>query len=500
MSIDPRTPVLVGQGQIVNHAATLADAREPVQLIADAIKSAVTDAGLNTVPDVDALNIVRMLSWRYANPAHTVAKLLRINTRANGITPHGGNMPQLVVNKLAVEIQKGELDIAIIAGGESSYSRSRAQREGTTLNWTPEVQGTPAPHQIIDDAAMSSPEEIARKIFLPVQIYPMFETAIRAKAKRSIAEHDQLISELWSRFSGVAATNPNAWSQTALSAEQIRTVTPKNRMIGSPYRKVMNSNNQVDMAAALIICSAEKATQLGIARDRWVFPVSGTDCHEHYFISNRFSFSDTPAVRLGGAMACDLADVSLADIPLIDLYSCFPSAVQLGAQSLNLSLNRQLTITGGLSFAGGPWNNYVMHAIATMMIELRNDTGSTQNGFIWGNGGYATKHSFAVYSNEPANSGFRHDSPQTKIDSLDRRELASASDATSDVADQATIEAYTVMHDRNGEPETAIAAVLLNDSRRAWATSTDPQVATALTTDEWVGRKVSVNPDGTLQI
>ncbi len=300
MSIDPRTPVLVGQGQIVNHAATLADAREPAQLIAEAIKSATTDAGLNTVPDVDALNIVRMLSWRYANPAHTVARLLGINTRADGITPHGGNMPQLVVNKLAREIQRGELDIAIIAGGESSYSRARAQRESATLNWTPETQGTPAPHQIIDDAAMSSPEEVARKIFLPVQIYPMFETAIRAKANRSIAEHDQLISELWSRFSGVAATNTNAWSQTSLSAEQIHTVTPKNRMIGSPYRKVMNSNNQVDMAAALIICSVEKAIQLGIARDRWVFPISGTDCHEHYYISNRFSFADTPAVRLGG--------------------------------------------------------------------------------------------------------------------------------------------------------------------------------------------------------
>ena len=500
MSIDPRTPVLVGQGQIVNHAMTLADAREPVQLIAEAIRNATTDAGLSTVPDVDALNIVRMLSWRYANPAHTIAKLLGINTRADGITPHGGNMPQLVVNKLAREIQNGELDIAIVAGGESSYSRSRAQRESATLNWTSDAQGTPAPLQIIDDAAMSSPEEIARKIFLPVQIYPMFESAIRAKANRTIDEHDQLISELWSRFSGVAAANPNAWNQTALSAEQIRTVTPKNRMIGSPYRKVMNSNNQVDMAAALIICSVEKATQLGIAKDRWVFPISGTDCHEHYYISNRFSFSDTPAVRLGGAMACELAGVSLSDISLVDLYSCFPSAVQLGAQSLNLSLDQQLTITGGLSFAGGPWNNYVMHAIATMMINLRNDNSSTQNGFIWANGGYATKHSFGIYSTEPAKKGFRYGSPQVDIDSLDKRELASTSDAASDLAGQATIEAYTVMHDRQGAPETAIAAVLLKDSRRAWATSTDLQVATALCTDEWVGRKVNLNPDGTLNI
>ena len=500
MSLDPRTPVLVGQGQILNRATNLADAREPALLIADAIRSATTDAGLSTVPDVDALNIVRMLSWRYTNPAHTVAALLGMNARSLGITPHGGNMPQLVINKLAHEIQNGELDIAIVAGGESSYSRSRAQRENATLNWTPEASGTPAPLQVIDDAAMSSPEEIARKIFLPVQIYPMFETAIRASVNRSIDDQEKLISELWSRFSAVAATNPNAWSQTALSADQIRTVTPKNRLIGSPYRKVMNSNNQVDMAAALIICSVEKATQLKIARDRWVFPISGADCHEHYYISNRNSFADTPAVRLGGAVACDLAGVSLADTSLIDLYSCFPSAVQLGAQSLNLSLDQQLTITGGLSFAGGPWNNYVMHSIATMMINLRRDTGSKQNGFIWANGGYATKHSFGVYSNEPAKTGFRHGSPQAKIDSLDKRELASTSDAASDVAGQAIIEAYTVMHDRDGKPETAIAAVLLKDSRRAWATSTDLQVANAMCADEWVGCKVKLDADGKLLV
>ena len=124
------------------------------------------------------------------------------------------------------------------------------------------------------------------------------------------------------------------------------------------------------MAAALIICSVAKATQLGIPREKLVFPLAGTDCHEHYYISNRFSFAETPAIKLGGEMVCELAEKSLKEISLIDLYSCFPSAVQLGAESLNLSLDQQLTITGGLSFAGGPWNNYVMHAIATMMIKL----------------------------------------------------------------------------------------------------------------------------------
>ncbi len=498
MSIDPRTPVLVGQGQIVNHAATLADAREPALLIADAIRSAAVDANLGSLPDIDALHIVRLLSWKYANPAHTVATHLGINARTKGITPHGGNMPQLVINRLARQIQDGALDIAIVAGGESTHSRSRAHRENSALNWSQSDSDLPSPEMIIDDAAMSSAEEIARKIVLPVQIYPMFESALRASANRNIDDHEVLISNLWSRFSSVAAANPSAWSRTALTPEQIRTVTPQNRIIGLPYRKVMNSNNQVDMAAALIICSVEKARQLGIPADRWVFPVSGTDCHEHYFVSNRYSFADTPAIRLGGALALELAETSLSEISLIDLYSCFPSAVQLGAHCLNLSLERQLTVTGGLSFAGGPWNNYVTHAIATMMTKIRNDPDQSQLGFIWANGGYATKHSFGVYSATPPKNGFRHGSPQASIDALDQRELASPIEAASDVAGSATIEAYTVMHNRAGEPETAIAATLLSDSRRAWGTSTNQQLTHAMCTGEWVGQKIRLDKDGTL--
>ncbi len=498
MSIDPRTPVLVGQGQVVNRIASLNDAREPAQLIADAIRQAATDAKLSKLPEIDALHIVRLLSWKYTNPAFTVASLLGIKTHKHGITPHGGNMPQLLVNKLALEIQRGELDIAIIAGGEASNSRARAHRENETLNWSESDADIPTANNIIDDAAMSNDAEIARKIVLPIQIYPMFESAIRARAGRDIDEHEQLISDLWSRFSNVAATNEFAWRNSSLTAEQIRNVTPKNRMIGLPYRKVMNSNNQVDMAAALIICSVEKASQLGIPRDKWVFPLAGTDCHEHYYISDRFSFAETPAIKLGGEMVCKLAEKSLNDVSLIDLYSCFPSAVQLGAQSLGLSLDQQLTITGGLSFAGGPWNNYVMHAIATMMVNLRQAANSATNGFIWANGGYATKHSFGIYSASPPKNGFRHGSPQTTIDGLAKRELATPGEAASSSAGKATIEAFTVLHDRDGQPETAIAATLLKDSRRSWATSTDPQVTKALCTGEWVGQQVTLDSSGTL--
>lgn len=493
MSIDPRTPVLVGQGQIVNHIAKLSDAREPAHLIADAIREATTDANLISLPEIDALHIVRLLSWKYTNPAFTVASRLGLKSRAYGITPHGGNMPQLLINKLAQQIQRGELDIAVVAGGEASNSRARAHRENATLNWSESGADTPTAENIIDDAAMSNDAEIARKIVLPIQIYPMFETAIRAEAKHDINQHEQLISELWSRFSNVASTNNFAWSNTALTAEQVRKVTPKNRMIGLPYRKVMNSNNQVNLAAAVVMCSAERAAALGVPRDRWIFPWAGTDCHEHQFVSNRWSFAETPAIQLGGQRALQLAGLSIDDIAHIDLYSCFPSAVQLGAASLGLDLRRQLTLTGGLSFAGGPWNNYVMHAIATAMLRLRESR--DEHALIWANGGYATKHAFGVYATTPPPNGFCHESPQAAIDALPARQLAIGDDARG----AAIIEAYTVMHDRNGAPERLIAAAILADGRRAWINVADEGLARDFATGEQVGRRVVLRRSGELE-
>ena len=149
---------------------------------------------------------------------------------------------------------------------------------------------------------------------------------------------------------------------------------------------------------------------------------------------------------------------------------------------------------GGLSFAGGPWNNYVMHAIASVMDDLRDGDGTT--GLVWANGGYATKHAFGVYSTEPPAAGFRYAYPQDEIDAMPSRELADGADAAGPV----TIEAYTVMHDREGRPETALAACLLADGRRAWGVSSDVELATSMCSGEWVGRAARLDDAGTLSM
>ncbi|MEP7113758.1 MAG: acetyl-CoA acetyltransferase [Ilumatobacteraceae bacterium] len=491
MALDPRTPVIIGVGQMVQHTDDLEAALDPSLMMGAAIGDATADAGLGAIPNPQSLRVVNLLTWKYGDPAYLVAQQLGLTPTETAYTTMGGQSPQSLVNETAAEIQTGGLDIAILAGGEARRTRVRARRAEVELHWPTAPDGQ-SPRIIGDDLVLNHPSELERGVMMPVQIYPIFDSAIRATSGRSPEQQVQLISELWSRFSDVAADNPSAWSRQARTVEEIRTPSPTNRMVGLPYTKYMNSNNDVDMAAAIIICSAEKASSLGVPRERWVFVHAGTDCHEHPFVSNRWSFADTPAIALGGRRALELAECTIDDISLVDLYSCFPAAVQLGAQSLGLSLDRQLTRTGGLSFAGGPWNNYVMHAIATMVADLRAEPGDL--GLVWANGGYATKHSFGVYSTEPPAHGFRHDRPQDEIDALPGRELAEPADA----AGTATIEAYTVMHARDGEPETAIAACLLPDGRRAWGMSSGAGLATAMCDGEWVGTRMTLTETGIL--
>ena len=495
MSLHPRTPVLIGQGQAIDRDTSPVTAKHPVALMTDAVAAAFNDASIGVPNHVDSVRVVRLLSWKYANAAHALAVESGFTAQEYATTPHGGNMPQTLVNLTARQISAGELDLVVLAGGECARTRS-VVKDASALPW-PDANSAkasvPATAHIVDDLSLLNDEEQGLGIVLPVQHYPMFESAIRAAAARSIADHDRRIAELWSRFSSVAAGNPFAWSRRAMAADEVLAVSQDNRMIGLPYRKVMNSNNQVNLAAALVMCAAEKAEALGVPRDRWVFPWSGTDCHEHQFVSNRWSFAETPAVRLGGKRALQLAGLNIDDVSLIDLYSCFPSAVQLGAASLGLDLTRQLTLTGGLSFAGGPWNNYVMHAIATTMTRLRETP--SERALVWANGGYATKHAFGTYATTPPPSGFRYESPQVEIDALPKRELA----VGDEVRGVANIEAYTVMHNREGVPERLIAAALLEDGRRAWLNVADNGLARDFTNGEQVGRRVVLRRSGELE-
>jgi acetyl-CoA C-acetyltransferase len=153
---------------------------------------------------------------------------------------------------------------------------------------------------------------------------------------------------------------------------------------------------------------------------------------------------------------------------------------------------RPLTVTGGLPYFGGPASNYSMHAIATMMDRLRARPGTT--GIVTALGWYLTKHAIGVYSSAPPPRPWAVPDAaalQRALDAEPAPALAIAADGP------ATIETYTVLHDRDGAPMRGIVVARLADGRRALAnTAPARDVLAELMAREAIGRSGRLRPDG----
>ena len=481
------TPVLVGVAQILQRITDPLEGKEPLLLMLDAAQAAATDTeSASILSAIDSVRVIRGI-WRYNNPAQFIADKLGLGAVETVGSCYGGNMVQSLVNQSARDILAGNNSVILMTGAENGNSLAKAQKAGLKL------ESSVAPGKYTRmfgiDQSMSNDIESALGIRQPIQVYPMFENAIRYNNSETIAEHARRISELWAGFSRVASSNPNAWMQTRVDAETIRTASPTNRMVSFPYPKLMNSNNAVDMSSALILCSVSKARALGIPASKWVYPWSGTDADDKYYLSNRDNFYASAAIRIAGQKVLALAGMRVSDIDLVDVYSCFPAAVQVAVKALGLDPAGPLTVTGGLTFGGGPLNNYVMHSIARMVELLRTAPGD--KGLITANGGFLTKHAFGVYSTEAPAGSFQYANVQEQVDATPARNVVAAHDG------EVTIETYSVMYDARG-PAIGHVACLLPDSRRAWANISHRDTLRSMVSEEYCGRAARLNRAGCL--
>lgn len=487
--LDPRTPVLVGVAQAV-HRDGVDGAVEAVEMMTDVVCLAFADAGAPGLGSATTGLWVVNGAWRYPDPGRIVADRLGASQAHTGRSTDGGNSPQALVNQAALRLQRGDHDVVVIVGAETIHSRRRARSAGVKVPTT--AQPAIEPDEIVGaELAMNADHEVAAGLGAPVHFYPLFESALRASRGETLDQHRDRIARLWERFNAVAVENPFAWRRDPLNWRDIRQATPENRMVGFPYTKAMNSNWDLDQAAALVLTTVERASAAGVASDRWVFPLAGTDAADTAQVSNRYELHRSPAIRHAGRRVLALGGVGVDDLAHVDLYSCFPSAVQVAAHELGLGLDRELTVTGGLTFAGGPLNNYVSHSIATMVQRLRHDSGGV--GLCTANGGYLTKHAMGLYSADPPPDGFRYDDVQPTVDAEPTRRAAV------DHVGSGTIEAYTVMHDHDG-PTVALTAVRTAEGERAWGRSDDPALMEAMCETEHVGVAVHLDAEHVVHV
>lgn len=481
-----------------------AEARPPIELMVEAVDSALDDAETGGLRRrIDSVRAMKGV-WGYRNPALRITEALEMPDAETGLSVIGGNQVQAVFNQSALDIRSGRRQAIVLCSAECGRTMGRAAKAGLELDWLQDDDPPRLPDASYGDTRWTRHEmEMARGIQQAVQYYSLFEIALRRRNGETVEGHRARIAELWAGFNRVARGNPHAWIRKPLTAEDIGTVSPANRAVTYPYTKLMNANMRVDMAAALVLCSLDLARSLGVPESKMVFPLSGTDAVDHYFVSERDNLHSSPAIRLAGRRALELAGVEVADLDFIDVYSCFPSAVQIAARELGLDLERPLSVTGGLTFGGGPLNSYVMHSIARTAELLRERDGG--RALVTANGGMLTKHSFGVYSADEPTAPYRHEDLTAEVHALPRREAAT------DYAGAAEIESYTVMFGGAAkstksfrsvygnraapttEPSVAHLACRLPDGRRAWANLDDPDTLSAMCEQEFCGRPVRID-------
>ena len=506
MSLDPRTPVLVGCAQITQRADDLDDALDPLDLMEAAARDAATDAGAtDLLRRIDSIRIPHGV-WRFGNAAHLLAQRLGCEGCETGLGPVSGATVQIMLSRGAEDIRDGRRDVVLLASGEAEHWKRRARGAGKALPpwtafgaWDPHdgSDGTPAPDQRFGGDGDQTQWWERKYRAQAMQGFALYENEMRHRRGESLTDHRARIASLWAGFAAVAADNPHAWIRSAPDAEEIATPTAANRMVGYPYTKLMVANMVVDQGAALLMCSVETARALGIREERFVYPHASAEATRTHEISQRPDLASQPAIGLVGRKAFELANTEAGAIDNVDLYSCFPAAVQMAAHELGYSLDRELTVTGGLTFSGGPLNSYVMHSIAGTMRRLRERgaAGRRETALVSSIGGFIAKHAVAIYGLDPAASpGFRHARVDAEAGTLPRREFHE------DFAGDGRVETFAVMPGKDGAQDHLLLSCGVDDGARAWGLCRDPDIVGSVHREELCGRRVSLRADGEAEI
>ena len=448
MSTNDLTPIVIGVGEASERIDTPEyKAMSPVELASAAAREALKDAGADVAAHIDLIAAVRQ--FEVSNPGQeppfgasnnfprSVAKRIGADPARSVVEPAGGQGPQHLVNEFAHAIAAGEVKMALLVGSEAISTVRHLKGKGNEPDWSEDIEGQIESRGLGHSGLLSEPL-ISHGGRSPVQLYALFENARRARMGMDRPSYRLEMGKLFAPFTQQASKNPHAMSQDIYTAEQLATVDAKNRLISDPFPRRMVSRDQANQGAAVLLTSVGLARQLGVPEDRWVYLHGGADVKERTVIE-RQDLSKSPAAAAALKQALDTAGTDLSKIGKIDLYSCFPIAVEniLDATGLKVDDPRGLTLTGGLPFFGGAGTNYSMHAIVSMTQALRAHPGEL--GLVAANGGFMSKYSVGVYSTTPkAWTGFDSAKLQAEVDAWQAPPLAQPTSG------EGKVETYTI--------------------------------------------------------
>jgi len=476
-----RIPVVVGVGAVNRHAEDPHAIGEPIALMEEALRLAVRDAGSAALLAAADEIIVPRGFWAYSDPGRLLAERVGA-VGARTLLAEIGILQTSLLGRAAARIAAGESEVAFIVGGEAHDRAARLQRAGESVPVT--AQTGVAPDVLLQPASeIMGRFEIEQGLVTPTIQYAVIDNALRFHEKRTLAEHRAELGALWGDFNRVAVENPDAWNRKPLSPDAIATPSDANRLLAFPYTKHLVSQWHVNQAGALVVCSLAKARRLGLDAKRFVHPLVVVDSEHMVTLSERRDLHRSPGFELAFARALERVGRGVDAIDWIELYSCFPAAVRVQQRALGIDPGRRVTQTGGMTFGGGPLNNFVIQSWVKMVERLRANPGS--HGLVSAVSGLITKQGVSVLGPEPSR-GFTHEHVT---------DAARAAQATvvvdPEASGRARVSSYTVSPSK--QPFQGVALFLdFEDGRRTLRVVPDPELAATAMREELCGRAVDV--------
>jgi acetyl-CoA C-acetyltransferase len=471
------TPVLVGVAAVQQKIEDYRQALEPVALMEQALRDAAADAGsADLLHRADEIMVPKSM-WGYTDPGRLLAQAFGADA-ATTLVAEFGILQQSLLSRACQRIAAGDVDVVLVTGGEARYRAACAGKAGAEAS---EVQqlGVEADVTLRPQDEMWSSVETDAGLGMPVGYYAILDSALRYKQGISLDAHRDEMAQMYARLSQLAADNPDAWVNEAVPKDVIREHSAHNRMLAFPYTKLHNSQWNVDQAAGLIFCSTQIAQELGIAREKWIFPRAFTESNHMSVVASRKDLGASPGFRIAGQTAMQLAGVDLKQVRLCELYSCFPYAIRAQLHEFGMDPNHNVSVTGGMAFGGGPLNNFVFQALVRMARLLRQNP--AEIGLVTAVSGLLTKQACALWSATPGADGWAFADVTDEV-----REQSEICELISSFTGNGRVAGYTVLY-QGLEPWRAVAVFDVQDGRRTVAYSEDRELMAQMMTQECCG-------------
>ena len=315
----------------------------------------------------------------------------------------------------------------------------------------------------------------------PVQQYAMIDNALRSQ-RVAPGRAPYRLADLWARFNRVAHGNPDAAFPEPVDAEQLATPSPSNRPLAFPYNKWHSTQWTVNQSAALLLCSAEAAAVLAVPTDRWVFPLAAVQSSHAVSLLRRTEPHTWPAMGVLGRAVAGRIGRPLPEAEVLEVYSCFPAAVRVQQRELGLAPDAAPTVTGGMAFAGGPFNNFVLQAMVEVVARVRADPGALGAGHLGQRA--PDQPGIGAWSARP--DGRPPWWPTWPARARRRPASSDVLETLEEYAGDATVVTYTVTFD-GMDPVRTVALCRTADGTRCVAMSDDAALAAPAPSTSWSG-------------